>query len=82
MPMIPVEWLPPIMFAVLLAFMLTGFPVAFALAANGLLFAFVAMEQGLMSPALLQALPDRIFGIMSNDTLLAIPFFTFMGPGT
>lgn len=79
MPMIPVEWLPPIMFAVLLVFMLTGFPVAFALAANGLLFAFVAIGQGLMSPALLQALPDRIFGIMSNDTLLAIPFFTFMG---
>lgn len=79
MPMIPVEWLPPIMFAVLLVFMLTGFPVAFALAANGLLFAFVAIEQGLMSPALLQALPDRIFGIMSNETLLAIPFFTFMG---
>ena len=77
--MIPVEWLPPIMFAVLLVFMLTGFPVAFALAANGLLFAFVAIEQGLMSPALLQALPDRIFGIMSNETLLAIPFFTFMG---
>lgn len=79
MPVIPVEWLPPIMFALLLVFMLTGFPVAFALAANGLLFAFVAIEQGLMSPALLQALPDRIFGIMSNDTLLAIPFFTFMG---
>ena len=79
MPMIPVEWLPPIMFAVLIVFMISGFPVAFALAANGLLFAYVAIEQGLMSPALLQALPDRIFGIMSNDTLLAIPFFTFMG---
>lgn len=67
------------MFAVLLVFMVSGFPVAFALAANGLLFGYVAIEQGLMSPALLQALPDRIFGIMSNDTLLAIPFFTFMG---
>lgn len=76
---IPVEWLPPIMFAFLVLFMVSGFPVAFALAANGLLFGFVAIEQGLMSPALLQALPDRIFGIMSNDTLLAIPFFTFMG---
>lgn len=79
MPIIPVEWLPPLMFVVLLAFMVSGFPVAFALAANGLLFAFVAIEQGLMSTALLQALPDRIFGIMSNETLLAIPFFTFMG---
>jgi TRAP-type mannitol/chloroaromatic compound transport system permease large subunit len=77
--MIPIEWLPPLMFAVLVLFMVSGFPVAFALAANGLLFGFVAIEQGLMNPALLQALPDRIFGIMSNDTLLAIPFFTFMG---
>ncbi|WP_370261551.1 TRAP transporter large permease subunit, partial [Limnobacter sp.] len=79
MPFIPVEWLAPLMFAVLLAFMLSGFPVAFALAANGLLFGYIAIEQGLMSPALLQALPERLFGIMSNDTLLAIPFFTFMG---
>ncbi len=79
MTVIPVEFLPPLMFVVLLVFMLSGFPVAFALAANGLLFGYVAIEQGLMSPALLQALPDRIFGIMSNDTLLAIPFFTFMG---
>lgn len=77
--MIPIEWLPPLMFAVLLLFMISGFPVAFALAANGLLFGYVAIEQGLMSTALLQALPERIFGIMSNDTLLAIPFFTFMG---
>ena len=75
----PVEWLAPIMFAVLFVFMLSGFPVAFALAANGLLFGFIAIEMGLMNVALLQALPDRLFGIMSNDTLLAIPFFTFMG---
>jgi len=67
------------MFAVLLLFMVSGFPVAFALAANGLLFGYIAIEQGLMNVALLQALPDRIFGIMSNETLLAIPFFTFMG---
>ncbi|HEX4856977.1 MAG TPA: TRAP transporter large permease subunit [Limnobacter sp.] len=79
MPAIPVEWLPPLMFLVLFLFMISGFPVAFALAANGLLFGYVAIEQGLMSTALLQALPERIFGIMSNDTLLAIPFFTFMG---
>ncbi|MDX1669286.1 MAG: TRAP transporter large permease subunit, partial [Limnobacter sp.] len=79
MPEIPVEWLPPIMFAVLFLFMLSGFPVAFALAANGLLFGYVAIDQGLMNPELLQAIPERIFGIMNNDTLLAIPFFTFMG---
>lgn len=79
MPVIPIEWMPPIMFGVLLLFMLSGFPVAFSLAANGLLFGYIAIEQGIMQPELLQAIPDRIFGIMANETLLAIPFFTFMG---
>ena len=69
----------PIMFATLVLFLLSGFPVAFALAANGLFFGFLGIEFGLLKPELLQALPNRIFGIMSNDTLLAIPFFTFMG---
>lgn len=69
----------PIMFAGLLVFLLTGFPVAFALAATGLGFGFIGMELGLFPATLFQALPLRIFGIMQNDTLLAIPFFTFMG---
>ncbi len=69
----------PIMFAGLLALLLTGFPVAFALAATGLGFGFIGMELGLFPPSIFQALPLRIFGIMQNDTLLAIPFFTFMG---
>lgn len=69
----------PIMFATLVIFLLSGFPVAFSLAANGLFFGFLGIEFGLIKPELLQALPNRIFGIMSNDTLLAIPFFTFMG---
>ncbi len=69
----------PIMFGALVVFLLSGFPVAFSLAANGLFFAFVGIELGLIKPELLQALPNRIFGIMQNDTLLAIPFFTFMG---
>jgi TRAP-type mannitol/chloroaromatic compound transport system permease large subunit len=56
-----------------------GYPVAFALAANGLFFGLIGMELGLLTPALLQAIPERVFGIMANDTLLAIPFFTFMG---
>ncbi|MBC3807498.1 TRAP transporter large permease subunit [Undibacterium seohonense] len=71
--------LAPIMFAALVLFLLSGFPVAFALAANGLFFGLVGVELGLLRPELLQALPNRIYGIMSNDTLLAIPFFTFMG---
>ncbi|KAA6119178.1 TRAP transporter large permease [Cupriavidus cauae] len=69
----------PIMFGSLVVFLLSGFPIAFALAANGLLFAFIGIELGLLAPELLQALPSRLFGIIENDTLLAIPFFTFMG---
>lgn len=69
----------PIMFGSLVIFLLSGFPIAFALAANGLLFAFIGIELGLLAPELLQALPSRLFGIIENDTLLAIPFFTFMG---
>ena len=69
----------PIIFASMVVFLLVGFPVAFALAANGIFFALIGIELGLLGLQLFQALPDRIFGIMSNDTLLAIPFFTFMG---
>ena len=69
----------PIIFASMILFMLVGFPVAFALAANGVVFGLLGMELGLFGPQLFQALPDRIFGVMANDTLLAIPFFTFMG---
>jgi len=70
----------PIIFASLVLFLLLGFPVAFALAANGIIFGWIGIELGLFHPAFFQALPERIFGgIMNNDTLLAIPFFTFMG---
>jgi TRAP-type mannitol/chloroaromatic compound transport system permease large subunit len=69
----------PLMFAGLLLFLLDGFPVAFGLAATGLAFGFLGMEAGLFPPALFQALPLRIFGIMQNETLLAIPFFCCMG---
>ncbi|MDD5325123.1 MAG: TRAP transporter large permease subunit [Polaromonas sp.] len=69
----------PIMFAGLIIFLLMGFPVAFSLGACGLFFGFVGIELGLLPEALLQALPLRLFGIMQNDTLLAIPFFTLMG---
>ncbi|MBA4114327.1 MAG: C4-dicarboxylate ABC transporter [Verminephrobacter sp.] len=71
--------LAPIMFAGLIVFLLMGFPVAFSLGACGLFFAFIGIELGALPEALLQALPLRIFGIMQNDTLLAIPFFTLMG---
>ncbi len=69
----------PLMFGGLIAFMLIGYPVAFSLAAVGLFFGMIGIEMGLFDPGFLQALPERVFGILSNDLLLAIPFFTFMG---
>ena len=69
----------PLMFGALILFMLIGFPVAFSLSAVGLFFAFIAIEEGFFTLTYLQNLPLSIFGIMSNDLLLAIPFFTFMG---
>jgi TRAP-type mannitol/chloroaromatic compound transport system permease large subunit len=69
----------PLMFLGLLFFLLTGIPVAFGLAATGLMFGFIGMEAGLFPANMFQALPLRVMGIMQNDTLLAIPFFTFMG---
>ena len=78
--MIPIEYMPPLMFAGLVVFMLFGYPVAFSLSAVGLFFGFFAIEWGYFNPSFLQAIPGRIFGsILSNDLLLAIPFFTFMG---
>lgn len=67
------------MFATLIVFLLTGAPVAFALSAVGLLFGAIGIALGLLTFDLLSALPDRVYGIMGNETLLAIPFFTFMG---
>ncbi len=76
----------PIMFASLVIFLLLGYPVAFSLAANGLVFfvigvwlAPVSEGQITLDWPLLYALPERFWGVMQNDTLLAIPFFTFMG---
>ena len=69
----------PLMFCGLIVTLLLGFPVAFSLGAVGIAFAFLGIHLGLLAPTLLQALPERVFGVMSNDTLLAVPFFTFMG---
>jgi len=73
------EFLAPIMFLSLVVFLLLGYPVAFSLAANGLVFATLSIYLGLFDFSFLQALPERIYGIATNQTLLAIPFFTFMG---
>ncbi|MBY8977937.1 TRAP transporter large permease subunit [Rhodobacteraceae bacterium NNCM2] len=69
----------PIMFVTVIAGLLTGYPIAFSLGAVGLLFGFVGIELGLFQPDFLQAMTDRVYGTMANETLLAIPFFTFMG---
>ena len=78
--------LAPIMFAALIIFLVSGYPVAFALAANGLFFFFIGVELAPLSGGeitlswpLLQTSPGRLLGVMNNETLLAIPFFTFMG---
>jgi len=78
--MIPLEWMPPLMFGGLIVFMLIGFPVAFSLMAAGLFFAGIAISENFFGVPFLQAIPQRIFGsVLANDLLLAIPFFTFMG---
>jgi tripartite ATP-independent transporter DctM subunit len=69
----------PLMFCGLIITLLLGFPVAFSLGAVGIAFGLLGIELGLLDTSLLQALPERVFGVMSNDTLLAVPFFTFMG---
>ena len=71
--------LPPLMFACMVVFMLYGFPVAFSLGAVGIFFGVVGIATDHFAPGFLAAMPHRIFGIVSNDLLLAIPFFTFMG---
>ncbi|QYZ68603.1 TRAP transporter large permease [Neotabrizicola shimadae] len=76
----------PIMFASLVIFLLLGYPVAFSLAANGLVFFAIGVWLAPWSEntitldwPLLFTMPQRLWGVMSNETLLAIPFFTFMG---
>jgi len=79
MTQIFIDNMAPIMFGSLVVFLLLGYPAAFSLAAVGLIYALVGIDLGQFAPDFLQALPERIYGVMSNDTLLAIPFFTFMG---
>jgi len=77
--MISHDLMAPIMFGGLIIFLLIGYPAAFSLGAVGLFFSLIGIEMGMFQPTFLQALPDRVFGILSNDLLLSIPFFTFMG---
>jgi tripartite ATP-independent transporter DctM subunit len=78
--MITLEMMPPLMFGGMIVAMLIGYPVAFTLAAVGLSFGFLSIYLGFFDLNFLQAIPGRIFGsVLSNELLLAIPFFTFMG---
>ena len=69
----------PLMFGGLVVFMLIGYPVAFSLAAVGLVFGFIAIQEGFFTMPFMQAFPAASSAILANDILLAIPFFTFMG---
>ncbi|MDO9271746.1 MAG: TRAP transporter large permease subunit [Rugosibacter sp.] len=77
--MIEMQTLAPVMFASLILAMLVGFPVAFTLGGLGLGFGYFAVSQGFFPAAFMANLPLRLFGIVSNELLLSIPFFTFMG---
>lgn len=73
------EWLGPLMFLGALVILSIGYPVAFSLAAVGIIFGLIGVSLGIFDPILIRALPSRIFGIASNFTLLAIPYFIFLG---
>ncbi|MGB9633158.1 MAG: TRAP transporter large permease [Chloroflexaceae bacterium] len=73
------EWLGPLMFLGALVILSIGYPVAFSLAAVGVIFGLIGVGLGIFDPILIRALPSRIFGIASNFTLLAIPYFIFLG---
>ncbi len=77
--MIAMEHMAPVMFGALILVMLLGFPVAFSLAGLGLGFGYFAVSQGFFTEAFMGNLPIRLYGVLSNELLLSIPFFTFMG---
>ena len=73
------DWLGPVMFAVVLALIFSGYPVAFSLSGTALVFAVIGVAMGYFEWTLMYAFPERVFGVMSNYVLLAVPFFIFMG---
>ena len=74
-----IELMPLLLFLVAIVSLLAGFPVAFSLAGAGLLMAAIGTTTGTFDPVFLEAVPNRIFGIMTNQVLLAVPLFVFMG---
>ena len=74
-----IEYLPLLLFVGAIFILLMGYSVAFALAGTGLLFAGVGILTGHFDSVFLQAVPNRIFGVMYNEVLIAVPLFVFMG---
>jgi len=73
------EWMAFYLFAAVFVLLLAGYPVAFTLAGTALIFAFIGEATGTFDPAFLQALPNRLYGIITNQILIAVPLFVFMG---
>jgi|TARA_B110000914_G_scaffold204636_1_gene199176 tripartite ATP-independent transporter DctM subunit len=73
------EWMALLLFATIIIVLLLGFPVAFSLAGTSLIFAAIGIITGSFEQAFLTGLPNRVYGIMTNTTLLAVPLFIFMG---
>lgn len=73
------EWMPLIMFLGICLILLSGYPVAFALAGGSLAFALIGVATGSFDPSFLEALPNRLYGVMINSTLIAVPLFVYMG---
>ena len=73
------EWMAFYLFAAVFVLLLCGYPVAFTLAGTALAFTFIGEATGTFDPAYLQALPNRLYGIITNQILIAVPLFVFMG---
>jgi tripartite ATP-independent transporter DctM subunit len=73
------EWVALLLFVAVILVLLAGFPVAFTLGGTALVFAGLGVVTGTFNEALLSGLPNRIYGIMNNETLVAVPLFVFMG---
>ncbi|MDH3945121.1 MAG: TRAP transporter large permease subunit, partial [Chromatiales bacterium] len=73
------EMVSVLLFVSVIVVLLAGYPVAFSLAGTALIFAFAGAALGVFDPSYLTAMPNRVFGIMTNETLLAVPLFVFMG---
>ena len=73
------EWIAGLLFLTVILVLLSGFPVAFTLGGTALIFAVVGVLTGAFNEAFLLGMPNRVFGIMTNETLVAVPLFVFMG---